>query len=92
MDDLLSRRLRPSPQAIETALGAETVILHLGNDTYYGLDAVGTRIWAGLKDGVGLPTLRDRIAGDFAVDPARVEADMRRFLGDLLAHDLVDDG
>lgn len=92
MDDLLSRRLRPTPQAVETALGTETVILHLGNDTYYGLDAVGTRIWAGLREGTGLPVLRDRIAGEFAVEPSRVEADMRRFLQDLLAHDLLRDG
>lgn len=92
MDDLLSRRLRPSPQAIETALGAETLILHLGNDTYYGLDPVGTRIWVGLKEGAGLPAIRDRLAREFAVDPTRVEVDMRRFLGDLLAHDLVLDG
>lgn len=92
MDDLFSRRLAPSPQALESSVGDETVLLHLGNDTYYGLDDVGTRIWALLKEGAALPAIRDRLATEYEVEPATVEADMRRFLGDLLAHDILVDG
>ncbi len=32
----------PCPDAMESRLGEETVILHLGSGTYFGLDAVGT--------------------------------------------------
>lgn len=89
MDDLFSRRLTPSPQALESAVGDETVLLHLGNDTYYGLDEVGTRIWSLLKDGAALPAIRDRLAEEYEADPVTIEADMRRFLADLLAHDIL---
>jgi hypothetical protein len=89
-DDLFSRPLAPSPEALESRVGEETVILHLGNGTYYGLDAVGTRIWEMLGQGLALPAIRDRLAADYAVEPAAVEADMRLFLDDLLAHRLLD--
>jgi hypothetical protein len=91
MPNLLSRRLACSSDAIESRVGEETVILHLGNDTYYGLDALGTRIWELLKAGTPLPAIRDQLAGEYGVGADQVEADMRRFLEDLLAHDLLVD-
>lgn len=91
MDDLFSRRLIPSPQALESAVGEETVLLHLGNDTYYGLDEVGTRIWTLLGEGAALPAIRDRLAEEYDADAATIEADMRRFLADLLAHGILVD-
>lgn len=92
MADLFSRCLVPSPQALESAVGDEVVLLHLGNDTYYGLDPVGARIWTLLKERAALPAIRDRLAAEYAVGPETVEADMRRFLGELLDHGIVVDG
>ncbi len=90
-DDLLFRRLRPSPDALASRVGEETVILHLGNDTYYSLDAVGTRIWELAQEGPTLAHIRDQIAAEYAVDPAQVEGDLRRFVGDLLGHKMLVD-
>ena len=91
MTDLLSRRLVCSPQAVESRVGEETVILHLGNDTYFGLDALGTRIWELLKAGTPLPAIRDRLAEDHGVEAARVEAEVTgkpaaAFFSTALAH------
>ncbi len=91
MTDPLARRLVPSPDALASRVGDETVILHLGNDTYYGLDAVGTRIWELAQDGLILSEIRDRIAGEYEVDPARVEEDLRRFVEELLRHEMLVD-
>ena len=92
MTDILQRRLVPSPDAAESAVGEETVILHLVNGTYYGLDAVGTRIWAMLKDGVATPDICRRLADDYGVELAVIEADARKFLGDLEAQGILVDG
>lgn len=92
MSDLLSRRLVPSSDALESRVGEEIVLLHLGNDTYFGLDPLGTRIWEMLKDGVALPAIRDRLAADYGVEASRVQADMERFLDDLLRHEILVDG
>ena len=51
MSDIFDKKLAPSGDAIASAVGDETVILHLKNGAYYGLDAIGTRIYGLLKDG-----------------------------------------
>lgn len=89
MTDPMTQTLAPSPDATDSAVGDETVILHLGNGTYYGLDPLGTRIWAMLKDGQQPPAIRDTILGEFDVTPQVLEADMRKFLTDLLSHDIL---
>ena len=35
-----------SKEQVSADLAGESVVLHLKNGVYYGLDAVGTRIWA----------------------------------------------
>ena len=50
MTDILDQNLEPSREAVESRVGEETVLLHLKSGTYFGIDAVGTRIWALLKD------------------------------------------
>lgn len=92
MTDILDRRLVPSPDAATSAVGDETVILHLVNGTYYGLDPVGTQIWALLKDGVAPSEICRRIADDYEVELATIETDARAFLSDLDAHGIVVDG
>ena len=89
MTDILDRRLCPSPDAAESAVGDETVILHLKNGTYFGLDSMGTRIWALLKDGMAPSAICARLCADYGADPETVETDVREFLSDLQANDIV---
>lgn len=91
MTDILQRNLLPSPDAVESTVGDETVILHLVNGTYYGLDAVGTRIWSMMKDAVPTTDICQHLAGEFGVELATIEADARRFLGELEAQGLLVD-
>lgn len=92
MTDILNRQLLPSPDTVESAVGDETVILHLANATYYGLDAVGTRIWALIKDGMALPTICTQLAEEYGVEQTTVEEDARRFVSDLEAQGILIDG
>lgn len=91
MTDLLARHLVPSPQALDSAVGWETVLLHLGNDTYYGLDPVGTRIWSLLKEGMTPDAILDHLIEEYDAEPATLEADLRRFLADLLDHAILEE-
>jgi hypothetical protein len=92
MTDILDRNFVASPDAAESAVGDETVILHLVNGTYYGLDPVGTRIWAMLKDRVAARDICQRLADEYEIEIATIEADTRQFLGDLEAQGILIDG
>ncbi len=92
MTDILHRRLTPSDDAVESAVGDETVILHLVNGTYYGLDPVGTQIWALIKEGVATPDICRRLAEHYEVGLPTIEADARKFLTDLEAQGILIDG
>lgn len=89
LTDPLTQTFTPSPEAADSGVGDETVILHLGNSTYYGLDPMGTRIWEMLKDGHQPPAIRDTLVTEYDVSAEVLEADMRKFLTDLLAHDIL---
>lgn len=91
MKDILDRCFRPSADAAESPVGDETVILHLTKGTYFGLDAVGTRIWKAIKEGETLPATCRRLAREYEVDVATVEADARQFLGELEAQGILVD-
>jgi len=92
MTDILAEALVPSSDAVESAVGDETVILHLKSGTYFGLDPMGTRIWAMLKEGVSNSDICKRLTEEFDVSREVVEADARRFLSELKANDILVDG
>lgn len=92
MTDILHRHLIPSPDAVESAVGNETVILHLTKGIYYGLDPVGTRIWALIQDGVAVPDICQQLAEEYGTDLATIEADARKFLTELEAQNILVDG
>lgn len=90
--DILDSTLTPSDQAIESSVGDETVLLNLENGTYYGLDPVGTRIWALLKEGNTPAAIGPLLVAEYEVEPEVIENDLRRFLTDLKTHGIVIDG
>ncbi len=92
MIDILDRTLVPSADAATSAVGDETVILHLGNGTYYGLDPVGTHIWEMLANGVATRAICRRLADDYAIDQTTIESDARKFLSDLETQGILVDG
>lgn len=89
MNDEFDRRLAPSSDAIASPVGDETVILQLKNGAYFGLDAIGTRIWELLKEGRSPAAICAQMAGEYDIAPDVLEADVRRLLGELEANEIV---
>lgn len=89
MPDILTLNLRPASDAVESRVGDETVLLHLGSGTYYGLDRIGTEIWEGLKSGKLLPEICAGLADRYGQALVSIEADVRSFLLDLQQHDIL---
>ena len=81
--------LRPTPDSVESVMAEETILLHLGNGTYYGLDETGTFVWSLVKDGACLTEILAAAQERYEVAEKVLEADIRSFLADLINHDLL---
>jgi hypothetical protein len=65
-------------------VAGETVILGLTSGRYYGLDAVGARVWQLLQAPTTVGDLRRAIVAEYDVEADRCEADLVALLQRLL--------
>ncbi len=70
-------------------LAGEAAILGLRDGVYYGLDLVGARVWNLIQEPTTFAALRDALLGEFEVDAANLESDLRELLEQLSKHGLV---
>lgn len=78
-----------SDEQVSTAVGDETVILGMRDGVYYGLDAVGARVWALVASPRRVSELVLAITEEFDVSPERCERDLLTLLDELSARQLV---
>lgn len=79
------------PEAVlHQRLGAETVMLHIGSELYFGLDEVGTRVWELIKEHGAVAPVMATLLAEYDVDPATLQADVDRLLGELLDAGLIE--
>lgn len=82
---------RPSPSAIFKALDDGGVVLSTTDEVYFGVNAVGARIWSLLPPVFGtFGELYDELAHAYPeIPPEQLEADARQFIDELAASGLV---
>ena len=81
--------LQISPDALYQEIGGEAVILDLASSTYFGLDAVGMRVWQLLQDGLDRSTLTATILAEYEVAPEHLQQDIDKFMQSLIDAGLV---
>jgi len=86
---MLNINVRFSSDALFQELGGEAVILDLASSTYFGLDAVGTRLWELLQQDASAELACAQLLQEFDVDAARLEHDVEALLRQLAAAGLV---
>ena len=79
-----------SREQVSTDLGGEAIILGLKDGIYYGLEAVGARIWTLIQEPRTLGAVQDAILSDYDVDPESCERDVRALVGDLIDRGLAE--
>ncbi len=70
-------------------LDGESAILNLSNGVYYGLDALGARIWELIQEPRTVNEVRDAIVSEYEVEPDRCERDLVELLGQLNDNGLI---
>jgi hypothetical protein len=81
--------ITPAPEVLFRDLTGEGVLLNLKSGRYYGLDAVGTRVWQMLMEGRTLPAAVTQLLREYDVSRDKLEADIASFVEALERHGLV---
>lgn len=79
----LNQKVTLSSEALYQEVAGETVIMDLASETYFGLDAVGTRIWQLLQDQHSLQSVFDTLQQEYDVSAATLAADVEYLLREL---------
>ena len=79
-----------SPHQVSCPLGDEAAILNMKNAIYYGLDAVGARIWDLLQKPRSVGEIRDTLLEEYDVEAERCERDLLGLLEKMRSEGLVE--
>ena len=85
----LSQKARQSEEVLFQELNGEGVLLDLASESYFGLNQVGTRIWALIGEDPSLRRAFDRLRAEFDVEPQRLESDIIALIQEMADAGLV---
>ena len=89
MNVSLDGRAFATPRVLCKDLGDEAILLDLETETYYGLNAAGSRLWNLLTTA---PTIRDALEvmiEEYDVAPEELKRDMDALIDELLQRGLL---
>lgn len=82
--------IRRSEVIIHTDMGDETAMMDNEKGLYYGLDDVGSRLWALVEQPVAVRHLCDQLTSEYSVGPERCLEEVTQLLDDLLNRGIVE--
>ena len=80
MTPTLDAAFKIPDEVIFRELDGEAVILNLDTGIYFGLDAVGTRIWRLIEEHKPLRTVLDTLIDEYEAPPDRLQRDLLMFV------------
>jgi hypothetical protein len=86
----LSSRVKISGDTLFQDLSGEAVLLELSQGVYFGLDAVGTRIWCLLAEGRSLQQTVETIVDEYDVTVEQGVEDLLSLVRELHARRLIE--
>jgi hypothetical protein len=81
--------MRLSPDVVFRDLDGEAVILDLASGRYFGLNAVGTRIWTLLDQGMPIEQIVRTVAAEYDADAEQIDRDVTALIEDLSSRGLI---
>jgi len=79
----LAHRLAVSPDVVFRELDGEAVLLDLERGAYFGLNTVGTRIWALIQERASLRAVLEALQAEYEAAPDVLERDLLGLAGRL---------
>ena len=81
--------VRLSADVVFRELDGETVLLDFATGRYFGLNAVGTRLWMLIGEGTGIAAAVDAIAAEFDAPRDEVARDVDELVNELVTRGLL---
>jgi len=74
---------------LSTELEDQIMLMGIDRGKYYGLDAVGSRIWTLMEQPVKVRDLCDSLCAEYSVSPQQCEQDVIGFLNKLYSEKMI---
>ena len=71
------------PELVVSKVAGEVVIMHLEKGIYYGLDAIGSRVWNLIQEETTVAKVRDQLLAEYDVEPEQCVSEVLALLKDL---------
>jgi hypothetical protein len=84
-----AKMVQRTEDQVSSDLDGETVLMSIQNGKYYGMDSIGSRIWALIEEPRQIQDLCDILAREYEVDPEQCKRDVFAFLEKLSTTNLV---
>jgi hypothetical protein len=86
---LTGESVQISKDVVYEKVGGDTVLLHLGTGTYFGLNSIGSRMWELLVESGNPKAVLDHMQGEYDVSSAALRQDLDRLLNELADKSLI---
>lgn len=80
MTNILKGKVSVPEGVLVRELAGESVLLDLNSESYFGLDEVGTRMWAVLTEPSSMESAVEKLLAEFDVEPQRLCADLHQLV------------
>lgn len=77
---IFNQKLAISENAIASEINGEIVMLNIESESYYSLDAVGTKFWQLFTDSDSVEMVIQQLVKIYAVDEAALRRDVVKFI------------
>jgi hypothetical protein len=89
---ILNQKLSISENALSQEVNGEIVILHFESESYYTLDAVGTKFWQLFTDTEDVEAVIQQLVQIYTVDETALRGDVTKFVEELVEEGLLING
>ena len=81
--------VRLSADVIFRELDGEAVLLDFASGRYFGLNAVGTRVWTQLASGASVDDAVAAVTAEFEAEPDEIARDVNELVSELVSRGLL---
>jgi hypothetical protein len=85
----LNQKVSVPEHVLFRQLDGDAVMLNLADESYFGLDEVGARMWSVLAAADSIAAAEAQLLAEYDVEPAQLQADLLALIRELQAHGLI---